>query len=115
MTPESPDEHVTWIGRERSAFDRVTAPDAPATLHTPPASGPQEPSLWRKWLLPAAVVFIALLIASLSFMLLGRKPHVTPLMNQEELPLVTVMAPAVKEVTARVSFTGAIAARYDMP
>ena len=109
------DEPVTWIGRDRTAFDRVTAPEAPTTLHTPPASGPQEPSPWRKWLLPATVVVIALLIASASFMVLGRKPHVTPLMHQEELPLVTVMAPAVKEVTATVSFTGAIAARYDMP
>jgi RND family efflux transporter MFP subunit len=36
-------------------------------------------------------------------------------MHQEELPLVTVMTAPVKEVTASVSFTGAIAARYDMP
>jgi HlyD family secretion protein len=69
----------------------------------------------RKWLLPAGVVLVALLAASASFMLMGRKPHVTPLMHQEEVPLVTVMAPVVKEVTASVSFTGAIAARYDMP
>jgi HlyD family secretion protein len=61
------------------------------------------------------VVLIALLAASASFLLMGRKPHVTPLMHQEEVPLVTVMTPSVKEVTATVSFTGAIAARYDMP
>lgn len=115
VTPEPGDEHVTWIGRDRAGFDRLSAPDAPAALHSPPASAPQGPSLWRKWLLPAFVVIVALLIASASFMLLGRKPHVTPLMHQEELPLVTVMTPPVKEVTASVSFTGAIAARYDMP
>ena len=115
VTSEAPDEQVTWIGRDRTGFDRLTAPEAPGTVHTPPASGPEARTLWKKWLLPATVVFVALVIASLSFMLLGRKPHVTPLMKQEELPLVTVMIPPVKEVTASVSFTGAIAARYDMP
>jgi len=107
-------EQVTWIGRDRGAFERVTGPEGPA-VHDAPVSGPEGPSLWRRWLLPASVVVIALLIASASFMLLGRKPHVTPLMHQEELPLVTVMTAPVKEVTASVSFTGAIAARYDMP
>lgn len=115
MTPDSPEEQVTWIGRERTSFDRVSAPEGPATLRPTPAGGPREPSLLRKWLLPTSVVIIALAIASASFMLLGRKPHVTPLMHQEELPLVTVMIPPVKEVTASVSFTGAISARYDMP
>jgi HlyD family secretion protein len=115
IAPESPEEQVTWIGRDRTGFDRVAAPEAPGSLRNPPASGPQEPTLWRRWLLPASVVIIALLLASASFMLMGRKPHVTPLMHQEEVPLVTVMTPVVKEVTATVSFTGAIAARYDMP
>ncbi len=104
------DEQVTWIGRV--GFDR--APEAPASLHSPAASGPEEPGPLRRWLLPAGVVLVALLAASASFVLMGRKPHVTPLMHQEEVPLVTVMTPAVKEVTASVSFTGAIAARYDM-
>ena len=107
-------EQVTWIGRDRGAFERVTGPEGPP-VHDAPVSGPEGPSLWRRWLLPASVVVIALLIASASFMLLGRKPHVTPLMHQEELPLVTVITAPVKEVTASVSFTGAIAARYDMP
>jgi RND family efflux transporter MFP subunit len=113
-TPDSQDEQVTWIGRDRVGFDLVV-PEAPASLPTSPASTPQEPSAFRKWLLPAGVVLVALLAASASFMLMGRKPHVTPLMHQEEVPLVTVMTPPVKEVTASVSFTGAIAARYDMP
>ncbi|HEY2274113.1 MAG TPA: efflux RND transporter periplasmic adaptor subunit [Steroidobacteraceae bacterium] len=111
----SDDEQVTWIGRDRGALDRVTGPEGAPSVRNAPAGGPPEPALWRKWLLPASVVIIALLIASASFVLLGRKPHVTPLMHQEELPLVTVMTAPVKEVTASVSFTGAIAARYDMP
>ena len=115
VTSEAPDEQVTWIGRDRTGFDRLSAPEAPGSVQAPPSGGLEARTLWKKWLLPATVVFVALLIASLSFMLLGRKPHVTPLMKQEELPLVTVMVPPVKEVTASVSFTGAIAARYDMP
>jgi RND family efflux transporter MFP subunit len=111
----SDDEQVTWIGRDRGAFDRPASPETPPSVSPAPASGPGDPRLWRKWLLPASVVIVALLIASASFMLLGRKPHVTPLMHQEELPLVTVMTAPMKEVIASVSFTGAIAARYDMP
>jgi HlyD family secretion protein len=99
-------EAVTWIGRDRPASDRPPAQEAPA---------PAGSDLVRKWLLPAGVVLGALLLASLSFMLLGRKPHVTPLVHQDEVPLVTVMTPVVKEVTASVNFTGAVAARYDMP
>ncbi|HVP34621.1 MAG TPA: efflux RND transporter periplasmic adaptor subunit [Steroidobacteraceae bacterium] len=111
----SDEEQVTWIGRDRGHIDRSTSPETPPSVRNAPSGGPGAPSLWRKWLLPASVVVVALLIASASFMLLGRKPHVTPLVNQEELPLVTVMTAPVKEVTASVSFTGAIAARYDMP
>jgi HlyD family secretion protein len=115
ISPESRDEPVTWIARERVGFDRIPPPEAPASLPGSLASGAEEPGPLRKWLLPAGVVLVALLAASASFMLMGRKPHVTPLMHQEEVPLVTVMTPVVKEVTATVSFTGAIAARYDMP
>jgi HlyD family secretion protein len=115
ISPDAQNEPVTWIGRERVGFDRAPAPQAPVSPQSPVASAPEEPGPLGKWLLPAGVVLVALLAASASFMLLGRKPHVTPLMRQEEIPLVTVMRPVVKEVTATVSFTGAIAARYDMP
>ncbi len=114
IDPEAQDEQVTWIGRERVGFDRAPSPEAPASVLSA-ESAAEEPGLLRKWLLPAGVVLVALLAASASFMLMGRKPHVTPLMHQEEVPLVTVMTPVLKEVTATVSFTGAIAARYDMP
>jgi HlyD family secretion protein len=112
--PEPHDEQVTWIGRDRIGFDRVTTPAEPE-LHGSAASGPQQPSLMRRWLVPATVVLVALLLASASFMLMGRKPPVTPLARQKDVPLVTVMTPPIREVTADVSFTGAIAARYDMP
>jgi HlyD family secretion protein len=114
MSHES-DEQVTWIGRDRVGFDRTPGADGAAPGAVAPATAVLTPSLARKWLLPAGVVLGALLLASLSFTLMGRKPHVTPLMHQEEVPLVTVMRPVLKDVTASASFTGAIAARYDMP
>ena len=106
LSSTSEHDPVIWIGRDRSALDRPPAPEAPTRAKS---------DLVRKWLLPAGVVLGALILASASFMLMGRKPHVTPLMHQDEVPLVTVMTPVVKEVTAAVSFTGAVAARYDMP
>jgi HlyD family secretion protein len=115
LSSTSEHEPVAWIGRERAAVERVTTPADPVALHDPPLSGPQQPGPLRRWMLPVGVVLAALLLASASFMLLGRKPHVTPLAHQKEIPLVTVMTPPVREVTANVSFTGAIAARYDMP
>jgi hypothetical protein len=72
----NPDEHepVIWIGRDRSSMDKPPAADVPAAV---------KPDVVRKWLLPAGVVLLALLLASASFLLMGRKPHVTPLMHQE--------------------------------
>ncbi|HET7757655.1 MAG TPA: efflux RND transporter periplasmic adaptor subunit [Steroidobacteraceae bacterium] len=112
--PDAPEEPVTWIGRDRVGFERVPVPD-PAPLRAAPAAEPPVSGVLRRWLIPAAVVTFALLLASASFVLMGRKPHVTPLAHQKDVPLVTVMTPPVKDVTANVSFTGAIAARYDMP
>jgi len=42
-------------------------------------------------------------------------PTATAAAGQESLPLVTVMAPRFRPVTATVSFTGTISARHDMP
>ena len=38
-----------------------------------------------------------------------------PLADQRNVPLISVMTPGLKAVTSSVTFTGAIAARYDMP
>jgi HlyD family secretion protein len=115
LSSHQADEQITWIGRDRAGFERVAAPEARASQPVTSRAFAPRSELVRKWLLPGGVVLGALLLASLSFLLMGRKPHVTPLMHQEEVPLVTVIKPVLKEVTASASFTGAIAARYDMP
>jgi len=109
-------EPVTWIGRDRLGFDRLT-PDSP--VHpTSPHTGPIEalqPGLRRTWLLPAGAVLLALAISAVLWSTLHSKPKLVPLADQRNVPLISVMTPGLKAVTSSVTFTGAIAARYDMP
>jgi RND family efflux transporter MFP subunit len=67
-----------------------------------------------KWLV-GAIVAIAL-IAFLAWKLLaGGKPPTSTLADRGAIPLISVLVPALQAVTSNVTFTGAIAARYDMP
>jgi HlyD family secretion protein len=105
-TPDSQDEHVTWIGR-----DRVRVPAAPA----------QEPAVSKtpsqgRWKLTVGALVAILLIALVAWRLMAgtAKPQES-LAERGGIPLVTVIVPGEHGVTANVSFTGTIAARYDMP
>ena len=52
----------------------------------------------------------------LAWKLLGsHKAAATPLADRGAIPLISVIVPVVQPVTTNVTFTGAIAARYDMP
>ena len=115
-SPEGEGEQVTWIGRDRSAFDRI-APDSP--VHPAPYAPAPEP-LTRgarpKWLVPAGVALLAVLIAAaVLWRVMRPKPAIVPLAEQQNIPLISVMTPGVKPVTSTVTFTGAVFARYDMP
>ncbi len=105
---ESRGEPVTWIGRDRS-IERPEAAEPPFVLT--PAAGPS--SRW-KWTLGALVAL--LLVALIAWKLLagGRKPPET-LADRGGVPLVSALVPGKQAVSSSVSFTGAIAARYDMP
>lgn len=108
-TPEDQDQ-VTWIGRDRP-FERAPAePLAPVTKLSPPTR-----PLSRRWWAIGALVAIVL-VALLAWRLMGgaAKPA-TSLADRGNIPLVSVIVPGQQAVTASVSFTGAIAARYDMP
>ncbi|HYM27195.1 MAG TPA: hypothetical protein VET66_03545, partial [Steroidobacteraceae bacterium] len=108
-TPETQDDPVTWIGRDRP-FERAAETPAIVTNLTP-SPGPVS----RRWWIIGALVAIAL-IAALAWKLMagGGKPGAA-LADRGNIPLVSVIVPGVQGVTATVSFTGAIAARYDMP
>ncbi len=102
------DEQVTWIGRDRGTFERASAEPASVTI---PVGTP----LTRHWWVIGALIGIGL-VALLAWRLMagGPKPGAS-LADRGGVPLVSVIVPGQQAVTASVSFTGAIAARYDMP
>jgi HlyD family secretion protein len=101
-------EPVTWIGRDRP-LERVPEPEPDEFALTPP----EAPRSRWKWTVGAIA---GLLILALAWRLMGgaAKPHTT-LADRGGIPLVSVIVPGEQSVTSSVSFTGAIAARYDMP
>ena len=109
-TPEDQDQQITWIGRDRPYERAPLEPPAPVTKLAP-AEKPVNRRLWAI----GALVAIAL-VALLAWKLMGggAKPG-TSLADRGGVPLVSVIVPGVQAVTTTVSFTGAIAARYDMP
>jgi HlyD family secretion protein len=113
-TPETQDEHVTWIGRDRPGRITPETPAQPTPVLTP-GQATVEP-WWRRKALPgAAAVVAALVVGALLFGALRHKPALVPLDKQRNAPLISVIVPGLRAVTSSVTFTGAIAARYDMP
>ena len=108
--PESHPEPVAWIGRDRAAPERVAMNAVPAG----PAAGATGDR--RRWAVIGAVVAAVLIAVVLAWKIFGHsKPPANTLADRAELPLITVIVPALQAVTSSVTFTGAIAARYDMP
>ena len=109
--PESRGEPIAWIGRERP-LERLPSPEpeSRSRLIALQATGAAS---W-KWTLGGLLAL--LLIAAVAWKLLagGVKPRDT-LADRGNVPLVTVIVPGQQAVTSTVTFTGAIAARYDMP
>jgi HlyD family secretion protein len=114
-TPENQEEQVTWIGRDRPAFERL-APESPLQRASQ-SPGPieQVPASRRKWLLPTIVALVAVLAAVVTWRVMHARAAPVPLADRQNVPLISVMTPGLKAVTSSVSFTGGIAARYDMP
>ena len=104
--PEGHGEPVTWIGRDRAA-ERETAP-------TPPVLPAWLASGRARWTIGASAALLLIAVIAWRLMAAGGKPHET-LAERGGIPLVTVIVPGLQLVTSNVSFTGAIAARYDMP
>ena len=108
------DDQVTWIGRDRPTFDRI-APEGPgAALIQPLEPGEQRPSA-RRWVLPVVVALIAVLAAVALWRFMHPRAVPISLADQQNVPLISVVTPGLRAVTSSVTFTGAIAARYDMP
>lgn len=120
-----PTPEIAWIGREHAAIERTTgepaAADAPVgdggTLPFPRMAHVQERTGRLRSTLIASAILGALVVAGAAWMSRPTRPAVAPatLANTPSIPLVSVMSPGVTAVTSDVTFTGAIAARYDMP
>jgi RND family efflux transporter MFP subunit len=110
LSSHSDDEQVTWIGRDRGGFERISSAE-PATKPAPPIRLPADPR--TRWI-AIGVGVLALLGAVFWATHRGGPTHVA-LADQQNIPLISVVTPGVRSVTSSVTFTGAIFARYDMP
>jgi len=109
LSPPDAHDPVIWIGRER-AFERPPAEPTPVMGVAPAANAVSR----RLWIIGGLVAIV--LVALLAWRLMaGGHKAATALADRGGVPLVSVIVPGQQAVTATVSFTGAIAARYDMP
>jgi RND family efflux transporter MFP subunit len=116
--PESRGEPVTWIGRDRAGSDRLASESLlyPAPYPAAPAAEAGRGAQLPRRLLPIGIALLAIaVVAAVLWRVIHPKAPPLTLAEQQSVPLITVMTPGVKAVTSTVSFTGAIAARYDMP
>jgi len=110
ISPAAGHEPVRWIGREPAPAE-VLVPPLPPDTAVPTSGGTARPRL-------IAFGVAAAVLAVVAFILWRghtADPTVLALANQRSVPLVTVVSPGVTPVTSTVTFTGTIAARYDMP
>jgi RND family efflux transporter MFP subunit len=132
VKPDPPTtENVSWIGRDRApnvqetAREPQTPPVFPETVPGPseavPGTGdehlaegpPQAPGL-NRWVAIGVGLAIALLAILAALRYTGQSS--SPSQGAAgAVPLVSAHAPGLTAVTATVSFTGAIYARYDLP
>jgi len=109
---ESQDEHVTWIGRDRP-FERAPVTEPPPGLTPPALSFTRSSPRWL-WTIGGIVALALIAVIAWRLMAGGTRPH-DSLADRGGIPLVSVIVPGQQAVISSVSFTGAIAARYDMP
>lgn len=122
--PGAHGEPIAWIGRDHAPIERLStevraAPAAsedasPTILHHPASDSGSSNRL--RWMAGGLAVLIALAVAAALWMhRASTKAAPVILADQQNIPLVSVASPGVRAVTTNVTFTGAIAARYDMP
>ncbi len=105
---------VTWIGRDRPPFERASEPHV-----AQPPRGPillaDTAGTQRKWLIRGIALAVVLAVAITLWITHHSKPALTALADKTQAPVISVMIPTLKSVTSSVTFSGGIAARYDMP
>lgn len=103
-------EPIRWLGREPAGLDHVV----PLKPPVPPAT--VEGGRTRSRVVTIAVAALVLaIIAGLIYRARTAGPPLATLASRQTIPLVSIITPGVTSVTSTVTFTGTIAARYDMP
>jgi HlyD family secretion protein len=106
----SASDAVTWIGRDHASNVHDPVGFGP---HSPPTGTPGRGRLtWIIALAIAAIVVVALVWVRHAK---NAGPSATAGQDANSVPVVSVTSPGSSAVTARIAFTGALAARYDMP
>jgi HlyD family secretion protein len=104
-------EAIAWIGRERPSIERLAEPETVPSLRP----GEARPRGRLIWTLGALVVVLLVVLGAWKLFGGAGKPAQSTLADRGAVPLISVIVPKLQPVTSSVSFTGAIAARYDMP
>src|SRR5262249_49841804 len=91
-------------------FDRVGTAE-PTAKPSFPIGLPADPR--TRWI--AIGVGILAVLGAITWATHRGGPAHVALANQQNIPLISVVAPGLRAVTSSVTFTGAIFARYDMP
>ena len=107
--PAESKDPVTWIGPGRA---RVAEPGAAVPDMNPAEARTRDTRLG--WIVGVLAV-IALILFGAWRLFGGHKAPPPALADRSAVPLVSVIVPALQLVTSDITFTGAIAARYDMP
>ena len=103
-------EQVRWIGREPAPHEPFVTPIPPLTSDSEGGS-----RAGGKWIAGVVVAAILAVVAWILWRGQTEDPALVTLSSQHTLPLVSVTSPGVTSVTSTVTFTGTVAARYDMP
>ncbi len=106
---------VTWIGRDRPPFERAPDPHAARPPGGPVSLTADADGARRKWMIRGVALALVLAVAVALWVSHHSKPVLSSLADKTAAPVISVMIPTLKAVTSSVTFSGAIAARYDMP
>jgi RND family efflux transporter MFP subunit len=114
--PQSPAAHnaVTWISREHAAIECLPETDRVDGAAPPPAASSR---IRLSWVIAAGAVSVAAAVGFAVWRSHSTTPPAPPATtaSRESIPLVSILSPGLTAVTAKVTFTGAIFARFDMP